>query len=180
MINETNLHHSDDASLSSQLSPISLHVGTRIRRQRLFLALTQEQLAGKLEITGQEIENYESGMIRIDPLRLFELSQALGVSVAFFFAETLERAAVADLDDPKIHQLTYLNYEALKRDEASDLVMTFQRIPEFSIRMCILDFIRSMVPRNADEAELRLIRGPNAKSMFARLASMTRGISNHS
>ncbi|MCB2114007.1 MAG: helix-turn-helix transcriptional regulator [Parvularculaceae bacterium] len=65
--------------------PIDLHVGARVRQRRRLLGMTQQRLADAVSIRFQQIQKYESGANRISASRLWSLSKALEVPVAYFF-----------------------------------------------------------------------------------------------
>ncbi len=65
--------------------PIDLHVGNRVRQRRRLLGMTQQKLADAVRIRFQQIQKYESGANRISASRLWTLSKALQVPVAYFF-----------------------------------------------------------------------------------------------
>ena len=73
--------------------PIDLHVGARLRQRRRLLGMTQQKLAESVKIRFQQIQKYESGANRISASRLWSLSTALDVPVAYFFEGLDERAA---------------------------------------------------------------------------------------
>lgn len=75
----------DDIRQSRFNRRVDDHVGARIRLRRTLLGMTQEQLAGALGISYQQIQKYETGANRVSAGRLFEISQRLGVDVAQFF-----------------------------------------------------------------------------------------------
>jgi transcriptional regulator with XRE-family HTH domain len=64
---------------------VDRHVGARIRERRLMLGITQEELANLIGVTYQQEHKYESGVNRVSAGRLFDIAQALGVDVAYFF-----------------------------------------------------------------------------------------------
>ena len=61
------------------------HVGKRVRMRRLMLKMTQEELAGRLRLTYQQLQKYESGANRVSAGRLLELSHVLRAPIDFFF-----------------------------------------------------------------------------------------------
>jgi transcriptional regulator with XRE-family HTH domain len=104
--------------------PVDVHVGKRVRHRRWLIGMTQQQLAEQVGIKFQQIQKYETGANRISASRLWDIADALGVQVSFFFegledeqaAETAGGAAVpADLLGDK---------------EALDLVRSYYAIPE--------------------------------------------------
>jgi transcriptional regulator with XRE-family HTH domain len=64
---------------------VDRHVGARIRARRLALNLSQEELAGKLGVTFQQLQKYEKGANRVAGIILVRLSNALGVSPGYWF-----------------------------------------------------------------------------------------------
>src|SRR5262249_52726692 len=72
---------------SRRPNPIDLHVGSRVRLQRMLLGMSQEKLGERLGLTFQQIQKYEKGINRIGASRLFDLAQVLGVNVQFFYDE---------------------------------------------------------------------------------------------
>ena len=64
---------------------IDAHVGERIRLRRTELGLTQEQLAAALDVSYQQIQNYETGANRVSAGRILEIARKLGVDVGYFF-----------------------------------------------------------------------------------------------
>jgi transcriptional regulator with XRE-family HTH domain len=64
---------------------IDLHLGRRLRRRRRLLGLTQQQLAGQVGVRFQQIQKYECGANRISAARLWELAEALGTPISYFY-----------------------------------------------------------------------------------------------
>ncbi len=65
--------------------PVDKHVGKRIRHRRWMVGMTQQQLADKVGIKFQQIQKYETGMNRVSASRLWDVADALGVAIPFFF-----------------------------------------------------------------------------------------------
>ncbi len=70
---------------------VDAHVGARIRERRVLLGLTQLELADLIGVTYQQAHKYERGINRVSAGRLYDIAQALQVSVGFFF-EGLEES----------------------------------------------------------------------------------------
>lgn len=66
-------------------TPVDKHVGIRIRERRIMLGLSQQQMADMMGVTYQQAHKYERGINRISAGRLYEVAQALGVEVGWFF-----------------------------------------------------------------------------------------------
>jgi transcriptional regulator with XRE-family HTH domain len=65
--------------------PIDVHVGARIRAQRIVRGLTQSDLAKLVGISFQSVQKYEQGENRVSASRLYEFAEALGVAPQHFF-----------------------------------------------------------------------------------------------
>ncbi len=70
---------------SNKTQDIDKHVGAQIRKRRVMMGLTQQQLADLIGVTYQQAHKYERGINRVSAGRLFEIAQVLGVSVAHFY-----------------------------------------------------------------------------------------------
>ncbi len=70
---------------SPELHPIDMHIGKRVRLRRQILALTQTDLAARLNISYQQLQKYETSANRISASRLYQIAQVLGVPVEYFF-----------------------------------------------------------------------------------------------
>ena len=75
----------DDPVLS--WDPIDVHIGDRIRSRRMVLAMTQEQLAGALRVSREQIGQLESGGQPIPSAGLWDLAKILEVPIEYFFQE---------------------------------------------------------------------------------------------
>lgn len=64
---------------------LHFHVGRRIRHCRWMQRMTQQELAGKLRISRQQIQQYEKGEMHLSADRICEIAAAMGEPVSFFF-----------------------------------------------------------------------------------------------
>jgi ribosome-binding protein aMBF1 (putative translation factor) len=65
---------------------LDLLIGKRLRERRILLAITQEDLAHRIQLSPQQLQKYEIGENRISAARLFKLSRILEVPITWFFA----------------------------------------------------------------------------------------------
>ena len=100
--------------------PVDAHVGKRIRHRRWMVGMTQQQLADKVGIKFQQIQKYETGMNRVSASRLWDVADALGVAISFFF-EGLGDGQVA---------AGYGQGDMMSDKEALELVRSYYEIPE--------------------------------------------------
>ena len=68
------------------INEIDRHIAQRIQLRRVMLGMSQSDLAARCGLSFQQIQKYETAGNRIPSARLFDLSQALGTPVSFFFA----------------------------------------------------------------------------------------------
>lgn len=119
-------------------SEIDIHLGKRLRRRRRLLGLTQQQLAGACGVRFQQIQKYECGANRISAARLWQLSEALQVPVAYFYdglSEQERNAAEAKIAED--------SGEVLSRKETLDLIRAYYQLDERPRRR-LLDLAKSL------------------------------------
>jgi transcriptional regulator with XRE-family HTH domain len=104
--------------------PVDVHVGKRVRHRRWMLGMTQQQLADKVGIKFQQIQKYETGMNRISASRLWDIADAMEVSIGFFFEGFEDEAAPARAADAPVPG------DIAGDREAIELVRTYNAIPE--------------------------------------------------
>jgi transcriptional regulator with XRE-family HTH domain len=107
---------------------VDVHVGKRVRHRRWMVGMTQQQLGDIVGIKFQQIQKYETGMNRISASRLWDIAQALDVSISFFFEgfegeETAAQTAAAAAPETQRGDL-------LADKEALELVRSYYSIPE--------------------------------------------------
>ena len=80
-----------DPTLTDQL------IGELIRKRRIEIGLTQDELAQRITVTARQLQKYEAGINRIAASRLVQCAEALGVPVLWFF-ERLPRTGQHNID----------------------------------------------------------------------------------
>jgi transcriptional regulator with XRE-family HTH domain len=63
------------------------HVGARIRKRRIVLGLTVQQLAELIGVTYQQADKYERGVNRVSAGRLFQIANVLSIPMSHFFED---------------------------------------------------------------------------------------------
>jgi transcriptional regulator with XRE-family HTH domain len=91
------------------------------------VGMTQQQLGDIVGIKFQQIQKYETGMNRISASRLWDIAQALDVSISFFFEgfDGEEGAAEAAVATSAVQR-----GDLLADKEALELVRSYYAIPE--------------------------------------------------
>ena len=72
-------------SKREQADEVDMMIGAKIRRRRLELGMSRQQLAQAIGVTHQQTRKYEEGLNRISAARLRKVAQALERPVSFFF-----------------------------------------------------------------------------------------------
>lgn len=139
-------------------NPIDIHVGSRVRLQRIILGLSQETLGEKIGLTFQQVQKYERGANRIGASRLWELSKVLHVPVEFFFDEMSPDTAkmmnqiIAGDDDWKAASLVTPTSDPLERREVLELVRSFCRIGDDGVRRRLFELSKTLAGPESDAA----------------------------
>jgi DNA-binding XRE family transcriptional regulator len=75
----------EPAPRRARAQDVDRHVGARMRERRVMLGLTQQQMAELIGVTYQQAHKYEKGINRVAAGRLYNIAQALGVDMSYFF-----------------------------------------------------------------------------------------------
>jgi len=124
---------------------VDVHVGQKIRRRRWMTGMTQKQLGDAVGIKFQQIQKYETGANRVSASRLFEISKALDVSVAYFFeaidGDTANQNETADLESLEAAEM--VPAALYNGKEAIELLNCYYRWPEEQRRR-LFDLTKSL------------------------------------
>jgi transcriptional regulator with XRE-family HTH domain len=115
---------------------VDAYVGERIRERRTAMGLTQDHLAGALEISYQQVQKYETGANRVSAGRLYEVAKKLDVDVSYFFEGLDEQAEVQPLE------------HGGKNRSTIELVRNFSHIADPQIRSALSGLVKSLVPEH--------------------------------
>lgn len=118
---------SDDVA---KISNIDIHVGHRLKVQRLFKGMSQEVLASAVGVTFQQIQKYEKGINRIAASRLFQLGTVLSVPVSYFF-EQLQGLSEESINAPV---KTMITPPATEETELWCLIEEYSKIKDPHLR----------------------------------------------
>ncbi|GBD40879.1 hypothetical protein HRbin39_00251 [bacterium HR39] len=113
------------------------HIGDRIRRRRVELGVTQEELAETLGVSYQQIQKYEAGTNRISAVYLHRIARRLGVPVEWFFEGYGEEGR-----EPAPGASARL---------AQDLLRGFERIRSPAVRQALAALARTVAERQAED-----------------------------
>ena len=122
---------------------VDTHVGQKIRARRIFLQMSQTEVADSVGITFQQIQKYERGANRVGASRLQQISDVLGVSPFYFFegAPTVGKKMPAQ-EEGELSEGAILSFLATR--EGTALVRGFLAIKDKSIRQNLIEFIATL------------------------------------
>jgi transcriptional regulator with XRE-family HTH domain len=122
---------------------IDTHVGRRMRARRVFLQMSQTDVADAVGVAFQQIQKYEKGANRVGASRLQQISDALGVSPLYFFegapavGKKIPAPSEGELSEDAIVSF-------LGTHEGAALVRGFLAIKQKPIRQNIIAFINTL------------------------------------
>jgi len=133
------------SSIGRSRSPtaVDTHVGLKIRARRIFLGLSQTELADAAGITFQQVQKYERGANRVGASRLQQFSEALGVLPSYFFegAPTVGKK-IATPQEGELSEGAIVSF--LGTREGVALVRGFIAIKQKKVRQNVIAFIDSL------------------------------------
>lgn len=115
--------------------PIDVHVGGRMQLRRTLMGMTQEQLAKSIGVSFQQVQKYERGLNRLSASRLFDVCQALGVSITYFFEDVPEdvlrsRKRNAEITEPAaLGGVRRTSSDLMAKTESLELVRSYWHMP---------------------------------------------------
>lgn len=117
------------------VNPVDKEVGQQIQRLRRSAGISTGQLADKVQLTGDEIEQYECGSERVSAYYLWRIAGFFCVPISTFFALSgiddpeglADVQALADILMDREAAKIVQNYQSLSADERRVLFNTVQR-----------------------------------------------------
>ena len=103
---------------------VDVHVGQKVRQRRWLTGMTQQRLAELVGIKFQQIQKYETGANRVSASRLWDIAEALGVDISYFF-EGLR----SQINDPA-GTAEKVPSDLTRDKEAMDLIRSYYSIPQ--------------------------------------------------
>lgn len=117
-----------------------VEIGRRIRQQRMFLGLSQDDVAKKLNISFQQLQKYENGFNRISAGRLVEIAKILKVDPAVLLQDRSSSTPHKAARDGA--NITYTSPEP--SPDIADLLFYYNKINDSKIRKQILEFVKTL------------------------------------
>ena len=131
---------------SRSINAVDQHVGQRVRAQRLLKGISQQALAGALNLTFQQVQKYERGVNRIGAGRLSQIAAVLGTSIGFFYEGAPRAGGPKSEDEARMTHLTGF----LATKQGQQLVRSFEAIPDGALRQRVLALMVALSRRPAE------------------------------
>ncbi|MFK7761208.1 MAG: helix-turn-helix domain-containing protein [Candidatus Midichloriaceae bacterium] len=131
--NIINIHHVD------------LHVGKKLKQKRLERGISQDDLAGSVNLTFQQVQKYEKGVNRISASKLYDFAKFLKTDITYFFNE-IENYKISDKNEidyaSDVNQTAFENN--IKPKEIEILTSSYKKISNSEVRKNILALLKSL------------------------------------
>ncbi len=121
-------------------------IGGQLRRRRLSLGLSQDELGALVGVAPRKLQSHELGAERVRPGMLLRLSRVLGVSLSYFFAEEscgAEFGASACGAGEEARNFR----DAAASADVLELLRAFAGIEDEFLRRRVLSLVRSIADR---------------------------------
>lgn len=79
-----------DSSNKIDPNKVDEHVGNMLRKRRVFLNVSQQQLSNYSGVSIQQIQKYEKAVNRISCGRLYDFANFLNVEIDYFFKDIVD------------------------------------------------------------------------------------------
>ncbi|MCA1490740.1 helix-turn-helix transcriptional regulator [Ensifer sp. NBAIM29] len=119
---------------------IDVHVGSRIRLQRVLMGMSQSALAEGLGVTFQQVQKYEKGTNRVGSSRLQAIANILGVPIAFFFQQGPDVSAQPQDGSEESEEIV----QFLTSSEGIALNRSFTKIKDAHVRRTFVRLVEAL------------------------------------
>ena len=117
-------------------------IGEKIRARRKRIGFSQAQLGAAIGLAFQQVRKYDCGINRVSAAKLFDIANALGVDVGYFYDALVQGALPSEKRSPPPPD-----------PEAEDLLALFQDMRSAKHRRQLLELARSFVEAGSLQEE---------------------------
>ncbi len=117
--------------------------------------MPQASLGEAIGVRFQQVQNYETGKVRISAARLFYMAKTLDVPVEFFYADAPDVLAASTPAKGAAKARKALNYEldAIVRRETVELVRAFYEINDPQVRKELFAMVNTLGAASSGRAK---------------------------
>jgi len=113
-------------------SALNRRIGKIIKKSRTALGISQEKFGEILGVSFQQVQKYESGINNLNPERLQQVANALGIPITVFFGES------ENTKESKWSKKTVLN------DEEIELLKYFRKLRKPTEKSLGISFLKQL------------------------------------
>lgn len=124
------------------INAVDQHIAQRLQLRRVMLGMTQSDLAKKCGVSFQQIQKYETAGNRIPAARLFDLSQAMETSVAFFFLGLPGNFPPETKSNRSARVSETKEEDPMGKNESLQLINLYWNLPTDAQRKTIMDMLK--------------------------------------
>ena len=130
------------------INAVDCHIAQRLQLRRVMLGMTQSDLAKKCGVSFQQIQKYETAGNRIPAARLFDISQALETSVAFFYSGLPGNFPPETKKNRSIHVHEPSKTDPLAKTESLQLINLYWGLATDEQRSMIMKMLKTLNGEN--------------------------------
>ena len=127
-----------------QVTAVDYHIGQRMQLRRVMLGMSLSDLAKRCNISFQQIQKYETGGNRIPASRLFDISQALETSVAFFFMGLPGNFPPETKSNRSTRVSEQTSDDPLSKNETLRLIKMYWDLPSDNQRDIVMQMLKTL------------------------------------
>lgn len=132
---------SEEAGFKGKADYIDNHVGKRLKRRRILLGMSQQDLGEAVNVSIQQIQKYEKATNRIASGKLYSLSKLLQVPVTYFFDQEDEQTTLGFAEEQTVYDP---NENQASERELITLVRSFNEMKDLNLRKKVLDLVKTL------------------------------------
>lgn len=136
------------ARKAGQINSVDHHIAKRLQLRRVMLGMSQSDLAHKCGVSFQQIQKYEAAGNRIPAARLFDISQALETSVAFFFAGLPGNFPPETKSTRSMRVSEAKDNDPMNKNETLQLINLYWKLPSDEQREMVLKMLKTLNGEN--------------------------------
>lgn len=122
---------------------IDRDIGSRIRKVRIALGMSQMKLSEIVGVSFQQIQKYESGANKVSIEKLRKISEALNVPIGYFIGGGENKGRRKELAGKKGEKYGEIDFEELSSEEI-ELLLKFRAIKNSNVKDGIKLLIRGV------------------------------------
>ncbi len=127
MLNEQYLEQ-DKAHSAKDAGAVDKRIGNKINQLRVSMGVTRQELSDKIGVTHQQLQKYEQGTNRVTASRLIDISNALQVSVMYFFEDFIEGLCFDNIKKQRMCMEVMRNFARIQREDQQEAIRQVIRL----------------------------------------------------